>query len=231
MAKIIEMMIKETSATFMDVLIKLMKHSNINISQLSKNTGLANTTIKRMCTDPQCNPTITSLKKIAEFFGVTTNQLLGNEPLLDNSSGHYYPQQDNWTSIPIISLQQTLQWPNNIEEIRQPSNTKHVKTDLDVNERVFAIFAEGEALEPKFGEGTILIIDPDRPPANKSYVLLLLPGKELPQFRQVFIDGPDIYIKLVNPALQNKDAPALLDKNNGRIIGVLIQAKSTYVEK
>jgi SOS-response transcriptional repressor LexA len=220
---------KEPTPTLIDVLAKLMQQANINISQLSKNTGLANTTVKRMCTDPNCNPTITSINKIADFFGVSTNQILGNEPLPNDLIGSYYPQQDKWLSIPIISLEHVLQWPNNIEEVRQDMNVRYVKTDIDVNEKVFAVFAEGEALEPKFSEETILIFDPERTPTNKCYAILLLPGKSLPQFRQLYVDGPDIYIKLINPVLQD-NSPVLLDEENSKILGILIQAKSTYVD-
>ncbi len=219
--------VKKERALLKDILIKLMEKSNININQLSKNTGLANTTIKRMCTDSECNPTLFSLKALAEFFGVTTNQLVGDE-LLPQDVASYYPQFEHWINVPIVSLEQVAVWPSNIEEIKESATTKYVKTDLEVSENIFAVIAKDESLEPRFPEGTILIFNPDKIPSNKDFVVLLLPNKQIPQFRQVLIDGPDIYVKAINPTFA-ESGPILLNKNKSKILGTLIQAKSNYI--
>lgn len=228
MTKIVNLSkIKSDQAQLMDVLNKLMEKTNTNINQLSKNTGLANTTVKRMCTDPECNPTLTSITKIAAFFGVTPNQLIGAEPLPEETAG-YYPDFEKWNKIPILTLSETLEWPQNIENIRESKNTKYVMTDIDVNEGTFAVISEDETLEPKFSEGTILIFDPSKPPKNKDFALLLMENKELPRFRQILIDGSDIYERVINPEF-SEGSPSLLPKNKFKIVGILIQAKSNYI--
>lgn len=214
-----------STARLMEVLNSLMKKAHVNINQLSKNTGLANTTIKRMCTDPECNPTLDSITKISAFFDITPNQLIGAEPI-DQDTSSYRPNLENWHRIPILSLTEAVQWPKNIEEIRA-QNTNTVLTDREIHEETFAVIAADETLEPRFSEGTILIFDPKRTPKNKEYVMLLAQDKELPQFRQVFIDGPDIYTKTINPAFA-ENTPTLLKKGNSKILGVLIQAKANY---
>lgn len=225
--KVVNLSKKTAQTQLMDVLNRLMDKTHTNISQLGKSTGLANTTIKRMCTEPDCNPTLISITKIADFFGITPNQLIGTEPLPEDNIG-YYPNFEKWTKIPIIDLSLAIDWPNNIEEIKELPNPKYVLTDIEINEKVFAIIATDETLEPKFSEGTILIFDPTRTPKNKDYVIVLNEEKELPQFRQLLVDGSDMYVKTINPEFSDGSL-AKLNKNKSRILGILIQAKSNYI--
>ncbi|MDF1760377.1 MAG: S24 family peptidase [Coxiellaceae bacterium] len=219
--------LKQGYGTLMEVLNGLMSKTNTNINQLSKNTGLANTTIKRICTDSTCNPTLTSIAKIADFFGVTASQLIGAEPL-DTDSNSYQPNFNQWQQVPIISLEQLVDWPNNIETVREQTDHQTVMTDLPTGDNTFAMIAEDETLEPKFSAGTILIFDAQKAPKNKDYIVLLMDNKPLPQYRQLLIDGPDQYVKTINPEFAHKAPVALID-NPCRILGVLIQAKSNYV--
>lgn len=218
---------KKESAPLTSVLNDLMEKNGLNMAQLSKNTGLAFTTIKRLCTDSTCNPTMGSLEKIAEFFGIKATQLMGIEPIINETNG-YRPDLFAWENIPIITLQQLVLWPKNIEEIRASTSTQFVKTDLEVNENVFALNAMDESLEPKFSSGTTLIFDPTKHYKNKDFVILLLKAKELPQIRQIFIDGPDVYIKTINPEFSG-NYPVKLEKNSFSVLGVLIQAKFNYL--
>lgn len=214
-------------AQLMDVLNQLMEKTNLNVNQLSKNTGLANTTVKRICTDPACNPTLTSITKIAAFFGVTPTQLMGTEPLSENAAG-YHPYFEAWHKVPLLHLNETVDWPNNSETIQNTEEARHVMTDIDINDRAFAVIVKDETLEPRFSEGTVLIFDPTKTPKNKDFVVLLLGDKSLPQFRQVMIDGPDQYVKIINPEFSDGSL-SLLVKNKFTFLGVLIQAKSNYL--
>lgn len=45
----------------------------INISQLERNVGLANATIRRWANS---SPTVENLKKVADYFGCTIDELL-----------------------------------------------------------------------------------------------------------------------------------------------------------
>lgn len=208
------------------VLNHLMRKANISVHQLSKNTGLSNTTVKRMCFDPDSNPTLASITKISEFFNITPNQLIGVEPL-ESENIAYHANFNAWTNVPLISLKQAALWPNNIETIKESSEIRFIKTDVQTNEHVFAIIEKEGALEPRFPEGTILIFDSERTaPQNKDFVLLISKNKDLPQFRQILIDGSDMYVKSVNPEI--KDFPTLIDPSTTKIIATLIQARSDF---
>lgn len=216
----------KSNVSLASILCQLMNSTNTNVNQLCKNTGLAHTTIKRMCSDPDCNPTLFSIEKVASFFGITPNQLIGITPLNQEESS-YLPNVVCWDRVPILKYSQVVEWPKNLESVRESADTQYVMTDISVGETVFAISAQDESLEPKFCNGTILIFDPLKPVNNKDYILFIQNGKLLPQIRQALIDGPDTYAKSINPIFQN-DTPVLLDKTQVRIMGVLIQAKSNY---
>lgn len=51
----------------------LCKERGTNISQLERNVGLANATIRRWSNS---SPTVENLKKVADYFGVTVDELL-----------------------------------------------------------------------------------------------------------------------------------------------------------
>ena len=130
--------------------------------------------------------------------------------------------------MPILEYSQVIEWPNNIEAIKEAETTSHILTDIGINEQVFAIASQDESLEPKFCIGAILIFDPLRSVKNKDFVILVHKSKHLPQVRQILIDGPDIYVRSINPLFQN-EAPTQLDRKLTRIAGVLIQAKANYI--
>jgi transcriptional regulator with XRE-family HTH domain len=68
-----------------DIVKKLMKDRNINGRQLAKELNLSTTAV-RSITLELTSPQISTVQKMADFFDVTPNQLLGIDPIvLDNS--------------------------------------------------------------------------------------------------------------------------------------------------
>lgn len=55
---------------------KFCAEKGISISQLEREVGLANATIRRWTS---CSPTVENLKKVADYFGVTVDELLKEE--------------------------------------------------------------------------------------------------------------------------------------------------------
>lgn len=69
-----------------DVLSFLMTGAEIKSAELARKTGIAQPVISRLMTGVTNNPQVLTIKPIAEFFGVTLEQLLGLLPL-DRSNG------------------------------------------------------------------------------------------------------------------------------------------------
>src|ERR1700730_4201865 len=88
-----------------------MTEARISASQLSKNTGLPTTTIKRIRSNANANPTLVSLLPIAAFFRISLSQLIGEEDIPANIiKGTFSSNQKLWTRVPIITWEQAILW-------------------------------------------------------------------------------------------------------------------------
>ena len=67
---------------------RLMATRTINDIRLSQATGVPSTTIARLRTNSEANPTVSSLRPIARFFGVSISQLLGDAPFFIDQQCH-----------------------------------------------------------------------------------------------------------------------------------------------
>ena len=77
----------------------LMMKLGIDETFLSTQTHVAKANISRLKNDPASNPTLATLKPLADFFGITVSQLLGEVPLEDEAF-----QQGNHFRIPVIGF-------------------------------------------------------------------------------------------------------------------------------
>ena len=215
---------KDEPLSIKSVISHLMKSTGTTPKQLSVNTGLAYTTVLRICNEENSNPTADSLTKISSFFNITVTQLMGHEPL--NHDGSYTPNSENWLSVPLISFSQATNWPDNRQSIQENIDDNFILTDIETHDEMFAIKVPDDRLEPKFPRDTLLIFDPRKKPQHKDFALLLENEQPQPNFRQLLVDGPDLYSLSVNPLFSPDQMTKVL--NTTRVIGVLAQAKSTF---
>lgn len=205
-----------------EILHELMLEQRLNVLQLSKKTGLATTTIKRMLSHIDANPTLDSLFQLSSFFNISIAQLIGIEPRqkLSSSSTIQVAQ------VPVLSWHQIDTWSINPSKHQQDPATRFVITDAAVSKSAYALIMEGTSMEPKFLDGHILICDPVLEPQNGNYVIITHSGNKLPQLKQLLMDGSDWYVKSLNPAF-NKTAMVYLD-NAYKIWGVVVQSKMNF---
>jgi SOS-response transcriptional repressor LexA len=75
-------------------------------------------------------------------------------------------------------------------------------------------------MEPRYPEGTIIMVDCEQKPLHKDFSLIYLPEKDCLLFKQIIhLDG-EIYAKALNLAYQ----PLLLPPS-ATLIGKVVQAK------
>ena len=91
------------------VLNKMMTESHIDAIELSRHTNIPVPTIHRLKSDRGSNPTIATLLPIANYFGVTINQLIGKEEIFNDSMGTFNKAARKNTLIPIIPIEETAQ--------------------------------------------------------------------------------------------------------------------------
>lgn len=194
-------------------------------ADLAREVNLPQPTIHRIVTGQSTRPYKSSLEPIAEFFAVSVEQLLGESSSLDEmwknepvASKNHSPIVKN---IPIVGWSQI----NELEEARQ-HNEKYIVALGNFSEGAFATVMPDSSMEPFFRCGTLLIVDPDHPAKDRSYVLAHLKENQLFIFRQLLIDGDDRYLKPLNPDL-NQFRMRLLQSEDA-IIGSLIESRNQY---
>jgi hypothetical protein len=149
------------------VLNNLLEINKISLVQLHHNTGVALTTLKRMRKPGAVNPTIQSLLPIAQFFGISVDQLIGITPLTNNNQySGYHESKDNWARIPL------RQWDGINSHLKSPHEpcATYIQTDIDISENSYALTINCNSWDG-FAINSILVIDPKKSPSNESYII------------------------------------------------------------
>ncbi|MGF1741777.1 helix-turn-helix transcriptional regulator [Vibrio profundum] len=174
---------------------QLMLQADIDSQELSQHTSLTISSINRLRSAASCaNPTVTTLAPIANYFGVSIENLIG-----DSLGGATYTGDINITSatliqVPVIKLDEVIAWSDGFVTREY---AKWVNTELAVGDRAFAIESGADDLVNHIHKDhTIHIIDLDAEINHYDYALVTeKTNQKKPSLRQVLMDGDDIYLK------------------------------------
>lgn len=203
------------------ILKMLLKEHQLSESELARRTNVGQPVIHRMASGETDNPKVATLIPIARYFSLTINQLMGVDPLpKDRMPGTYNPQIHAWSKVPLLTWEQLAEWPSITK--KSPQDIR-ISTDAEVSEKAYAIAVKDSTMLPRFPEGTLLIIDPELQPEDKDFVIAVLKGQKQPTFKQILIDGDDVYLKPMNPDFNT----VLLDKEP-KFLGVMVQARMDF---
>jgi len=64
----------------------------------------------------------------------------------------------------------------------------------------YVLRVKGASMEPKFGKGDLIFVDPEIPPESGKYVIVRLAGSDEAGFKQLIIEGGHHYLKALDPA-------------------------------
>ena len=195
-------------------LLALMTNNGVSLTVLSRNTGIAIPTIKRLQADPTTNPTLSTLLPIAKFFGVSVNQLVEGD-FNPNEFYGYSENQGNWIKVPIIEWEQSLHWP---PEKKSTIKSKDILVDIDVGENPYALIVEHDDW-PGIPKDSILIINSSIAPTNKDYAIIYKENGYI-TLKQILVDENKRYLKSLTPGL-----PTALFDDSHKSLGVLIQIR------
>lgn len=199
-----------------EILQKLLLDKGLHVAELARRTNLKQPTVQRIVSGIYQRPHLKSLKPLAEFFNLTVDQLLGVEPLSPFSSN------DVIRKIPILTCEQAAKFPN-IESV--DTNTKII-IDIETSEFTFGIKMPDSSMEPLFPKNSLLIIDPEKTPRDRSFIVVKLHNFHEVIFRQLLIDGKESYIKPLSPDFERFRMAPL--NSTDAVCGVLIQARLDY---
>jgi SOS-response transcriptional repressor LexA len=132
------------------------------------------------------------------------------------------PTMEYARRVPVISWVQAGDW-SEVYDPYQPGHAEDwISTTETTHSNAFALIVRGDSMEPEFIENDIITVDPGRPPINGSYVIAKN-GQEA-TFKQLVIDGENVYLKPLNNRYPIKDVTGL----EIRIVGVVVEKRKRY---
>ncbi len=207
-----------------NVLKTLMFKKNIRTSQLARNLELPQQTLQRIVSGTSTNPHTKTLKPIADFFGISIDQLKGTAPLPESVVDIDLPStKPKARAVPIVL------WDEIDNYIDQPQNyapKEHTYIDQNLSKTIFALHLPESSMEPYFPKDSMLILDVQKQATDRSFILARLDETVTYIFRQLIIDGDQKYLKPMNPDLNR--FPMRIMKDKDKIIAVLIEFRHRY---
>jgi len=203
------------------ILRTLMHEVGITVTELARQTGIGQPVIHRMASGETDNPKVGSLSPIAKFFNVNISQLIGDEPLdPERFQGSHNPFYRKWSRLPLLTWQQAIHWP----EVLVPNEIQsYISTEINVSDKAFAIRMEDTTMADRFPLGTIFVIEPEMELQDKDFAVIHIDNEDKIQFKQILMDGPDIYLKPLNSDFETKKLTATF-----KTLGVMVQALTEY---
>lgn len=204
-----------------NILELLITRSGLSENELARRMNITVATLNKIKTGVITNPTLQTLRCIAQHFGITIDQLLGNAPLDNFFSKNLYciPFVDieNIADLDISNLNFTnhAQWKR-IELIAEESK----------NHKLFATTIFGEAMLPLVDKETIVVIDKDEIPKNKSLVLVYIAHLDELLLRRMLVDGS---FKILKPI--NSSFPEIRLSTADKILSVVIATIKEHNKK
>lgn len=99
--------------------------------------------------------------------------------------------------IPLLSWSQAGEWDRICSTPARRSLNK-LPTTYRASRRTYALRVRDDSMEPKFPEGSHLIIEPDETPRPGQFVIVREPGTVEATFKQLVLDGDRRYLKPLN---------------------------------
>lgn len=182
------------------VLTRLRRDHDRTLTELSEdlNGAISISTLSRMeKTDSALTPG--NLKTLADYYQITVADIM-REAEGSNSAD---PDIIGAIKVPVINWVQAGQWTESPENMHPSACDEWVIAPRGSSKNTYALRIKGDSMQApsglSFPEGMIIIVDPDREPHDKSFVVARFVGSDECTFKQLVFDGPSKYLKPLNP--------------------------------
>jgi transcriptional regulator with XRE-family HTH domain len=170
------------------ILTELLKVKGLTASELARKVCVPQPTIQRITSGKHARPHQKTLKAISNFFNITIEQLCGNDPIA-------WLPFDTPASIHKVPLMPLHELKNTTSHL---TSSEQLTIDLSLSSKAFAIRMPDSSMEPLIQQNAILIIDPEKTPQYKNFVLVKIKNFSDLLVRQLIKDAYNCYIKPLN---------------------------------
>lgn len=199
---------------FSEQLRKLRRLNNLTQTELSKLLNVSNGTIAMWETDKR-QPDIDTLKKLANFFNVTTDYLLGKD-IKDNNKG---------VKIPVLGV---VPAGIPIEAIEEILEYEEITPEMAKSGEYFGLKVKGDSMSPNILEGDILIVRKQED-ANSGDICVVMVNGDDATVKKIKKDPKGLTLIPNNPAYDvtyftNEEIVSI----PVRIIGKVVESRRSY---
>lgn len=196
-----------------DILQTLVDNAGMSEAELARKIKIPTATFNKIKTGKITDPRSSTLKTIANYFGLSVDQLLGYAPIIST-------EQATSLYVPILSIDKIIE--TNINELTYINHNSWVSFNSNVKllgHKMVAFKVNGDAMLPLFDENTLAIIDCDQKGESRQYVLTHIKSSNDIVLRQLVCDGNFRVLKPLNPLFSSI---SLTEEDN--ILGVIINS-------
>lgn len=211
------------------VLKRLMFERELKTAELARLIGMPQPTLHRIVEGTSTRPHAPSLVAIANYFGLSLEQLRGEAPIPWLAPMDLEILQAGWQKIPLIDW---LELPQVAADSAKTTGEENVGfkpivlSEVKFQGPAFALRMPDASMDPVFPINTTLIFDEGRAAKDRDYALVYLKKDDRYVFRQLIIDGHQTFIRPLSPDLREVTLHTL-DKHD-RVCGVLVQSKQDH---
>lgn len=209
----------------------MLADDEISEGELSRKTGIPQSTIHRIVSGQIKESKPSTLKPLANYFGLTIAQLQGEEPIPLHRSSEQRSHERRYLGtparlLPLITWEMAANWANLCKGYQHDPTMGWVATNKEVGPHAFGLTIQGNSMTathgPSFEDGFEVVVDPDRKPMHRDFVVVKqATGSAI--LRQLSIEGGAYDLFPLNPRYPVTSLNTLDD-----ICGVVCQLLATF---
>lgn len=210
-----------------DKLKQLLFEHDLTPTELARKVDLPQQTIQRIVKGKIGNPHPKTLNVLADYFGISTTQFKGDDPFLSAKdqtlkNNEEQPSQKigvySWDKLNDLVFTQIELQPK-----------EKIFVGNAYSKKTFGVIMEDSSMTPFFPKDSILIIDPEKIPADRSYIIAYLHDVKKYLFRQLLSDGENFFLKALNSDLSTFPIRKL--HTDDKICGELVESRQIYAKQ
>ncbi len=212
------------------VLKRLMFERELKTAELARLIGMPQPTLHRIVEGTSTRPHAPSLIAIAGYFGLTLEQLRGEVPIPWLAPMDLEILQSGWQKVPIVEWAELIHYKLGVKKSLLQEDLLVFKpivlSDVKFCGIPFALKMPDASMNPMFPIHTTLIFDDGRAPKDRDYALVYLKKDNRYVFRQLILDGQQMFIRPLSPDLKEVTLQVL--EKTDKLCGILVQTKQDY---
>ena len=200
-----------------------MEVRSLNEAQLARAVEMAQPTMHKLMSGATSDPRISTLVPIADYFGVSIDQLLGLAPLDAKMVISTEKSAHSAIKLPVLPWDHLIEHRENLSKLTLSNWNEWITINKPVNKNGYATRVQNNSFPAPFSNNTVISVDPILPVVNGCYVLVKAANTNSISIKKCLFDGSDIWLMSLIEGIQ----PILFNKDNWLILGVILEAYSS----